>query len=54
MQSTLLVIAEYAVALAAGYAIIRYIVLPAIRKNGGGSTGTGSKSPGETTGTDKL
>lgn len=54
MQSTILVIAEYAAGIAAGYAIIRYIVLPAIRKNDAGSTGTGSKSPGETTGTDKL
>jgi hypothetical protein len=42
----LLVIAEYAVAIAAGYAIIRFIVLPAIRK-ANGSTGGGSASPRE-------
>jgi hypothetical protein len=46
-MNTVLTIAEYLVAVAVGYAIIRFIVLPAIRKAGGTSTGTGSQSPRE-------
>jgi hypothetical protein len=52
-MNTILTIAEYLVAIAAGYAIIRFIVIPAIRKAGGNPTGTGSGSP-RNGGTDKL
>lgn len=49
----LLTIAGYLLAAAVGYAIVHYLVIPAIRKNDG-STGTGSQSPRESRDTDKL
>jgi len=46
-QSTILVIAEYIVGLAAAYALVRYVVIPAVRKQSGSGGTSQSKLPGD-------
>jgi hypothetical protein len=44
-MNTLLVIAEYLVAIGAAYALVRYVVLPAIRKDDSAATPSNPAPP---------